>query len=439
MKFLILIILFFTLCVENIRSQSLTPVGNGIPVTSGIYSGTVTFNNEIYAANTQQIYKWNGSTWISLGISVDFAIICMYVFNNELYVGGWFRFFNGVQVNRIVRYDGLSWQSCAGGVLLDVNSTGGIEEMIEYNGELIVLGSFIQADTLPVNNIARWNGNSWNNLGSGFPPPQLASIPSMCVYNNELYVFSLISNAGGVPVNNVAKWNGTNWSGVGSGIFHWPISSTVYNGELYAGLWIPPGDSSSMIVKWDGTNWIDIEQILTDTSWNIAIEIIGFNGCLYVAGLIDTIDGVPTTNVARYDGNSWYSVDDGVNGFANFFTVLYNELYLTGDFFTSGSTVVNHVVKFVNPPNCTTGIHDQLSQQSFIDIYPNPSSKIITLKNQFIIEANSSYQIINSFGAIVNSMNYIPEEINIIDLASGIYNIIFINNGVMQSVKFIKN
>ena len=69
------------------QSQNLVPVGEGLPESFGIYSETVAFNGNLYAADGLHIYRWNGNTWEDLEIEVDYNIISMTVFKNKLVVG----------------------------------------------------------------------------------------------------------------------------------------------------------------------------------------------------------------------------------------------------------------------------------------------------------------------------------------------------------------
>jgi hypothetical protein len=432
------ILIFITVIFYALRlqSQSLLPVGNGIPTNYGIHGGTVTYNNEIYAADNAHIYKWNGSNWLNLGVTVDDAILCMTVYNNELYIGGWFEHFNGNPVNRIIKYNGTNWQSVGTGILVADNVDGGVEKMITYNGKLIAIGGFIQAGNISANHIASWDGIAWGTLGSGLTG--LSSIPSMCVFNNELFIFSKITNAGGIPVNHAAKWNGTSWSALGTGINHWPVSSTVFDNSIYVGLWISEGDTSSMVVKWDGINWSNIEQNLADTSWNIVMDLMEFNGCLYATGLINTINGVATSNIARYDGTLWYSVENGINGMGNFFTSLNNELYLTGDFTNSGLTTVNNVVKFSLPPICATPVDELISDNVLFNIYPNPTTDFLYITKNNVSSLNYNLRIIDLLGRTVMNSKTIPDKINLEDLENGYYIIQFENDGKQEIKRFIK-
>jgi hypothetical protein len=260
----------------------------------------------------------------------------------------------------------------------------------------------------------------------------------MCVYNNELCVFSQITNAGGIPVNNAAKWNGTTWASMGSGITAWPVSSTVYNNEIYVGLWLGAGNNRSMIVKWDGTVWANVEQNVNSAMMNVVMDVKVFNGCLYAAGLIDTINGVPVANVARYDGQNWSSVGNGVNGYANFFIQTNSDLYMTGDFTNSGSIVVNHVVKFDSVPFCLTSMAEVNSNDQSLQIYPNPATDIISINTGLINYSSNRYVIYDVCGNVVCSGMIINSRIAIDSLHEGYYILSMDNNGMRKMAAFVK-
>ncbi|HKR03745.1 MAG TPA: T9SS type A sorting domain-containing protein [Bacteroidia bacterium] len=80
-----------------------------------------------------------------------------------------------------------------------------------------------------------------------------------------------------------------------------------------------------------------------------------------------------------------------------------------------------------------------ITHNSFLSIYPNPSSNSIHIKKNFISEIKPGFKIINVLGETVARMNSIPNEINIEALATGAYCILFEYNGNRQVITFLKN
>ena len=78
---------------------------------------------------------------------------------------------------------------------------------------LYAAGDFIFVGGVHVNFIAKWNGSTWSNLGSGLG----ASASTLAVYDDgtgpALFVGGQFSNAGLVTAACLAKWNGTTWTG----------------------------------------------------------------------------------------------------------------------------------------------------------------------------------------------------------------------------------
>ncbi len=208
-------------------------------------------------------------TWHSLGSGVSGQVMCFTVYNGELIVAGTLhrrrvarqpdRALEWQLVGPLINQDGangangpigeatvwdpddvgpLQTRLVIAGSFSQVQgfSTGGLAEhdpatgtwhplgsgvsgqvmcFTVYNGELIVAGTLATAGGSPVNRIARWNGSSWQALGSGILGTY---VRALTVYNGELIAAGLFSDAGGVPVNNIARWNGSSWAALGAGV-----------------------------------------------------------------------------------------------------------------------------------------------------------------------------------------------------------------------------
>ena len=94
---------------------------------------------------------------------------------------------------------------------------------LAYDGtNLYAGGTFTNAGEVAANCVAKWNGFTWTNLGSGVTGTDTytsASSVSDLVYDGtNLYACGVFTNAGGVAANRVAKWNGNSWTNLGSGM-----------------------------------------------------------------------------------------------------------------------------------------------------------------------------------------------------------------------------
>jgi hypothetical protein len=87
-------------------------------------------------------------------------------------------------------------------------------------------------------------GQTWSALGSGINGDVFTNssfVYALDTLNGSLYAGGTFDTAGGVFVNNIAEWNGVSWNAVGGGITsnlngpHGVYALTTYKGNLYAG------------------------------------------------------------------------------------------------------------------------------------------------------------------------------------------------------------
>lgn len=237
-----------------------------------------------------------------------------------------------------------SWQQVSGGIPGPLTLVSALEN---YNGKLIVAGRFTSAGTLPVNNIAAWDGSSWSTLGPGLSGAQLGDgVGHLEVYNNELYASGSFSGVGTSSICCVAKWDGSNWTSIADSIRSPGViyDMAVYNGSLIvAGIFTSiNGVSANYIASWNGSSWNSLAGGVTPVSpydtnnqfHNDEIStLLVFNNKLYCAGTFTTIGSYSCGNVARWDGNSWSTIP-GISrtGYTHGFLKLYDyngELYGT--------------------------------------------------------------------------------------------------------------
>lgn len=142
---------------------------------------------------------------------------------------------------------------------------GSVKELFADNADqkLYVGGSFKNVDsTLTCNNIAyvtESNGiYTWHNLGSGTNGPVYA----IATYNNKVFAGGSFTTAGGVTVNNIAYWDGSTWQNAGciNGIVK---DLVVFNGNLYAAGQFSTCSPSSPVnfAQWIGSGWLGINGL----------------------------------------------------------------------------------------------------------------------------------------------------------------------------------
>lgn len=328
-------------------------------------------NNELYAGGTfttaggspvGHIAKWDGTNWYDVGGGMGFNLnnaVCSFTsFNGDLYAGGLFDSAGGNYVNNIAKYNGTTWSNVGAGL------NGIVLSLIVYNGELYAAGDFDSSGTNAVSNIAKWDGANWVDVGGGTD----YYINSLCVFDNNLYVGGTFIYAGGNFVNGIAKWNNSSWMAVGGGGFNKDVNALyVYSGELYVSGGFTSalnGTQARYITKLVNNTW----QVLPAPSgggiYNSVIDLIEFNGDLYVTGRFTNVP-----YIAKFDGLIYYSLGSGLSWVGQILATYNNELYVGGYFSNADGVPGTNCIAKWNP---TVGEFENISPS--IGFGPNPFS-----------------------------------------------------------------
>ena len=294
-------------------------------------------------AGSPQIARWNGASWegVGGGLIGGFSNV-LATFQGDLIAGGYFDSASGVAgTAKLARWDGSQWNSMdaqseiflnsvwdlqvwddgsgeklfVAGNYQDIGGAGGPDHLAAWDGvsyapvgdpiggavPLIVLdlqvadlgdgerlyagGRFLTIDGVPANNIAAWDGTSWEALGGGLLPSSgFAQVIAMTVFDDgngpALYAGGSFATAGGTPAQRVAKWDGSGWSALGGGLASTVQELTVFDDgtgpALYAAGNFEAGSGGiDHIAKWNGTSW---EQVLAGANANV------FGAIVYDAG-----------------------------------------------------------------------------------------------------------------------------------------------------------
>ncbi|MBI4932223.1 MAG: T9SS type A sorting domain-containing protein [Bacteroidetes bacterium] len=273
----------------------------------------------------------NAQTWSALGSGLGSTspdwVEGMAIYNGNLYAGGNFNTAGSITVNNIARWNGITWDSVGNGFI-----NVPLYSLYVYKNELYVGG-----DSPWGQGIVRWNDTVWKSVGggvSGFP----ATVSALSEYNNELYAGGEFNSAGGVPANLIARWNGSLWDSVDAGIYGANVHAmAVYSNELYvAGGFDSAGHiAAKNIAKWNGTNWSAVGN--GTSAWNDKIlDLTVYNNELYAVGSFSIAAGIPARGIVKWNGSSWSSLNNVNNTGMYFFalTVYNNELYAGGYFDT---------------------------------------------------------------------------------------------------------
>ena len=259
--------------------------------------------------NANRIALWNGTTWQALGNGANNTVYAITINSDGtmIYAGGIFSQVGSTQVNYIATWNSytFTWLALGNGLS---NGRGVYAIDIDQNGNVYAGGDF--TDSVSLNNIAMWDGTTWQALGSGTGSGIGGdnTVNAIAIISNTVYVggnFTVVN--GSTSAKYIAIWTGTSWTPVGSGtgggfnnfvkaikisntnniyiggLFTQSTSGTQLNGisKVINYLQIGPLDS--------GVTGGQVNTITTDSSGNV-----------YAGGNFTNASGIPVNGFAEY-------------------------------------------------------------------------------------------------------------------------------------------
>lgn len=169
---------------------------NGLLLATGFFS-------QIGSSNTGNVAQWNGTEWVRFGTGDDDSIVAVLVHQGELY---------GIRsgptasypVTGVFKWSGASW--------LPVGSGATVQNprcLLVYRGELFVGGTrteLTSAGAPQVPAVARWNGSTWSNVDIG-PFDSGGAVNELLEHNGELVILGGYRRADLQGVETVRRWS----------------------------------------------------------------------------------------------------------------------------------------------------------------------------------------------------------------------------------------
>ena len=245
---------------------------------------------------------WNG---------LDDAVYCLVSgTKGEIYAAG---IFTGSNLNRVAKWDGYTWNPLGSGSNNTINSLA-----VAPNGYLYATGSFTSIGGVAANRVAYWNGSAWNALGTGLNDYGTAIIVAN---NGKVYVTGAFTTAGGITVNRIACWD-VGWKKVSSSItgnigfsaglaycFIQGLGDTIYiggdildTGSYRAPLWLINTTTNVFSYLYNPSNF--------GGALTVFCGILGAGGIIYAGGQHLTQNGTSeyTGFIACFSGTGWTQI-----------------------------------------------------------------------------------------------------------------------------------
>ncbi|HLG34937.1 MAG TPA: T9SS type A sorting domain-containing protein [Bacteroidia bacterium] len=435
---------------------------------------TDTIDNLLYVGGTfaaaggdssvRGIGTWDGIQWHNLGLGIDTfnhlgwpgATLAITRYKNEIYVGGYIQNAGNIACSGIARWNGSQWDNVAGGVQITIGNYGVVQGFTIIDDTLYVHGNFnFVQNSIPVNGIAKWDGNNWHNIDH--PLPFYASpISTAVIYNNELYVAGNFEADSGRK--DIAKWDGQNWVGISGGTGNgmgWVAKMIVFQGKLYvAGYFSKYADPSApgySVVSWDGNQWDELDGGLLDIDVNIypanLRDMAIHDNELYITGVFTYaggVNGVPAPYLTKWNGSQWCgfgTYPDNVGASVAFYR---DTLYWGGGFIAIDGDTVNYIAKWIGgnyTDTCSVvGINEVTNGEDGIIIYPNPVSESITISINEKQRHPTEIIFYNVLGekCLVKEMKAQRETVDVSGLRRGVYVVEVRGEKVLWRKKVVK-
>lgn len=196
-------------------------------IGTGVNSIVSSGGNKIIGCSVAPFIRTNaGGSFAELGAGFDNDVRALIEFNGDIIAAGDFVNSDATLVNHIARWDGAAW------VALDQGLSGNVADLVIYNGQLVALGSFNSSGAGDSNCecVAVWNGTTWSGLDTGLDGFQGAT---GLVHNSELIVGGSFNGGSSISSPNIIKWNGTQWEALAGGVLDPVAEMAILNNKLY--------------------------------------------------------------------------------------------------------------------------------------------------------------------------------------------------------------
>lgn len=307
------------------------------------------------ALTCRNVARFDGESWQPLGPGVHSASGYSFVSDiavtpsGDIVVVGQFNRAGSLHVNNVARWDGTGWHAVGTGLSMTAYPPEVTAVVALPSGDIIVAGTFDRAGDVSVNNIARWDGTTWQRVGNGVNAQYYAKVNTLeLLSNGDLIVGGSFQYAGLVLADNIARWDGQSWHAIGAGTDH-HVNDVVElaDGSLLAACAQVPASIGPprVVIRWDGISWSHFENATTDVSSAARVAALP-NGNVVIAG-----HGVG--GAMLWDGTEWLTIlsDTDIRELA----VLENGELLAGGAGEIGNDAVRkigHFRRYTEPAIC---------------------------------------------------------------------------------------
>lgn len=285
-----------------------TELGAGTMNSSFVIAAMTTdASGNVYASHSTpdfkfNVKKWNGSTWSQLGVFNANGNILDIVADasGNVYATG--SFTNASNKAYVAKWDGSTWTEMGTGANgVDAALVWGLE--MDNTGNLYAAPMSVNSSTgMITGTVKKWTGTAWTPVGTLNTSDIIFGLTTDATGN--VYVAGDFKNTAGKRY--VARWDGTSWSELGTGANALNADSMIVSltadagGNIYAGGNFANSAGDPYVAKWNGTNWSELGTGSNSLSPNggIVSVALGASGHVYAGGNFTNATGMHY--VAKY-------------------------------------------------------------------------------------------------------------------------------------------
>ncbi len=288
------------------------------------------------------LYRYNGTVWDTLGLFGN-KVLAAIVYHDTLIVGGGFSWMHNDSIPKVACYVDGEWHPY--GNLSDCGYIGGLINRFRIvDGELYAMGVFGCADGQVANGLAKRVGGHWEPV-PGWPSIGFTGDPwvhDIVRYQGQLIVCGNF-NTPDMVIKDLAYFDGTEWLPFCNDCLHGGMEAAFqlveYQGDLYLGgsYTYATGNAGQGIMRWDGEQWYPLGPVghgvqkNDNSDWPPPqiLQVERRNGLLYLGGIFNYVNHMPTPGIASWDGTDFCAMEGGALTVAtNRFAFYHDTLYI---------------------------------------------------------------------------------------------------------------
>ncbi len=291
------------------------------------------------------VARWTGTAFQPIGdrfSGANLGVSAVMPWNHDghsatadrLLVSGSFSSIGSLMAANIATWDGSEWLTLGSGLnsLVSVLTEWDHDASTSTPRQIVAGGHFTGSGNVPLQFVARWDGQTWHPLGAGVTAAVWAATPidmdGSGPLSETLFVGGLFDSAGGIAAARIASWNGQAWSPLAGGVNGDVLALSVWDSDgegptlpvLAAGgrFTRASGVQVNRIARWNGQTWsgfgLGLGGTIPSSVSALATRVVTGERRMIAAGRFSTSSGPPLNNVAEWNGSAWLPLSTGVDG-----------------------------------------------------------------------------------------------------------------------------